>query len=441
VPSALPNVLLIVVDALRPDRLGCYGYARNTSPKLDALAAEGVVFTDVMAQGSSTITSVPLLLTGRRFGDAGMQQMRSDHLRGHARPGIEVPTLAELLREHGYETALVAASAVVGCAGGLDRGFDYFDFSCARIAEWNVSSASDVNLRACEWLESVHSGRCPFFLYLHYMEPHNHYRPPCEFCVFGRPGYTVRDTKRNVAMMDVVLDVLETGEGVTEELLSSNGMSLRDIERLSDLYDDEVLCMDHHLGQLFQRLRDVGIYENTLIIVTADHGEAFLEHGTLGHGQVLYQEVVHVPLIVRGPGIPHGAAVHDLVELVDVAPTILEAVGASLDGTMSGRSFYQALLGTGGVTDNTGIAELPAVMRAFRCGPLKLIVSPKGVEMYDLSEDPRETTNLASSRPEQADRLRGMLRELVQQRPAPLEVAEPVTPRKLEALKALGYIR
>jgi arylsulfatase A-like enzyme len=436
---------LILVDTLRADRLGCYGYQRDTSPHLDALASEGILFTDVMTQGPSTITSVPVLLTGRRLGAEGMVRVRWDQLRSHASPGPDVPTLAELLEEHGYETAFISANALVNSDIGLDRGFDHFDLSCARRSGMDLSSAPDVNLSAYEWLQGRDNQRKPFFLYLQYMEPHFHYRPPAEFCVFGRPGYTARDTKRNRQVMDLVPHpphgVLEPGERVTEEILSGQGLSRRDIERLSDLYDGEVLCVDHYLGQLFERLRVLGLYEDTLIIVTADHGEGFLEHGVMGHGQALYQELVHVPLIISGPGLLRGRLIHDLVELVDIAPTILEAAGIPLTIEMSGRSFYQALSGTAGIADDTGMAELPGRMRAFRSGPLKLIVSREGTELYDLSKDPRETTDLAPSRPGQVDRLRAMLEDLVQRQPPPVVTSESPTPRQLEALKALGYLR
>ncbi len=442
---APPNVILIVVDALRPDRLGCYGYQRDTSPNLDALASEGTVFTDAMAQGPLTMISVPVLLTGRRSGASGMVRVRWDEVHTHARPGPHVPTLAELLRDRGYETACVSAHALLSSEGGLARGFDHLDVSCARKAELNIVSAPDVNLCAYEWLQTRDAPRRPFFLSLHYMEPHAQYRPPAGFCIFGRPGYTARDTERNVQMMDLVpyppYGVLKPGQRVTDEILSAQGLSHRDIERLSDLYDGEVLCSDHYVGQLMQRLKALGLYEDALIIVTADHGEAFLEHRTLQHGQALYQELLHVPLIMRGPGISPGRQIHDLVEVVDIAPTILEAAGAPVATEMCGRSFYQALLGRAAIADDTGTADLPGRMRAFRSGPLKLIVSTESVELYDLAEDPGETADLAPSRPADVERLRAMLDDLMKRHPPAVETRESPTPRQLEALKALGYLR
>ena len=229
---------------------------------------------------------------------------------------------------------------------------------------------------------------------------------------------------------------------VSEEILAAHGYSIRDLERLSDLYDDEVLCSDHYLGQLFQKLHQLGLYQNTIVIITADHGEAFLEHDYIQHCESLYQELINVPLIIAGPGIPGGRQIHELVELVDLTPTILEAAGIPLTTKTSGRSFYQALSGTATITDDIGLADLPAKqMHALRVGKLKLIVSPDKAELYDLSRDPRETTDLASSRPADLARLKQLLRDLLQQRRAGAEVTESPTPRQLKALRTLGYLK
>lgn len=439
-PDSRPNVLLIVVDALRPDRLGCYGYARNTSPNLDALAAEGVLFTDAMSHGPATVMATPALLTGRRPGEHGMEWVRWDEVRRYAKPGEDGRTLAELLREHGYHTAAISANPVLGEEIGLHRGFDSYDLSCAQEDVWRAMSAAAVNQRAYEWLRRDGHAQAPFFLYLHYMEPHNLYCPPSEFCVFGRPGYTPADTQLNTEMN--LLADSAPDHRVTEGVLSAQGFSLRDVERLSDLYDAEVLCSDHYLNELFRQLRDLGVYENTLIVVTADHGEAFLEHDTLEHSETLYQELLRVPLIMRGPGIAAGREIAHLVELVDVAPTILEAAGLPVTTPMSGTSLYKVISDREAITDDVGLAFLPPKeMYALRLGSLKFIVSPERTELYDLATDPHEQTDLALSRPEDVTRLRKTLESQLHRHPAAVERRETPTADQLKALKSLGYLK
>jgi arylsulfatase A-like enzyme len=434
-----PNVVVIVVDALRADRLECYGYQRQTSPNLDALAQEGVLFTDAMAQASETALSVPTLLSGRRPREHGVLWVqRGDKV--WAGPGLRLPTLATILKEHGYVTAAVSGNPLIGAAIGVERGFDSFDQRPGRIYVWLHASEQDINTCAYEWLDQYRPEAGPLFLYLHYIDPHNLYRPPPAFCVFGRPGYTARDDIINREMNDV-LDPY-TQSAVTDAMLAERGLTRADAERLSDLYDGEVLSADHYVGELLERLKRDGLYDNSIIVVTADHGEAFLDHDGLEHGGSLYQELIRVPLIIKAPAVRGGQEIDDLVEIVDVAPTILAALGIETDANMSGHSFYEPLARGGGIGDNIGMAELPAKkMHAIRLGRLKLIESPQTVELYDLAQDPGETRNLAVARPDQVVQLRDMLRELLEKHPPAEEGTEPASRREIEALKALGYLK
>ncbi len=432
------NVLLIIIDALRPDRLGCYGYERNTSPVLDALAGDGILFADAMAQGAETTTSMPSLLVGRRPGEPGMEWV-SHRDKVFARPAGDCPTLAEVLKRGGYATAAITANPLIGPTMGVAKGFDYLDDSCGRDRAWLRTTALAVNERACEWLERRERDDGPFFLYLHYLEPHNQYRPPSEFCLFGRPGYTPRDDALNEEMNRLPETVPD--QRVTEEALREAGLSLRDVARLSDLYDGEVRCVDHYVGQLLERLRQLGLYENTLIIVTADHGEAFLEHGFLEHGGSLHQEQIWVPLLLRAPGAPGGRRVEGVVELVDLAPTLLQAAGIEPPAGMSRRSFYEALLRGGQAGDGAGLAEIPyRETKALRLGNQKLIVSPRGAELYDLERDPGEARDLAAARPGEVKRLRDVLRGLTKDQSPPEPVPEASSEHDLDALKSLGYL-
>ncbi len=229
---------------------------------------------------------------------------------------------------------------------------------------------------------------------------------------------------------------------MTDEVLAAQGLSRADLERLSDLYDDEVLCADYYLGQLFDRLKELGLYDTTIIIVTADHGEAFLEHNILEHHGALYQELIRIPLIIRGPGIPGGRAIHELVESVDIAPTVLEAAAIPLRTQMSGRSFFQTLIKGTRITKDVGLAEIPSSSTyALRRGRLKLISSPRGVELYDLSRDPGETQDLAPSRAEEVNRLQVVLSELLQQRAEAAQTTQVPTESQLRAMRSLGYLK
>jgi len=433
-----PNVLLIVVDALRADRLECYGYGRQTSPTLNALAQEGALFTDDMSQGAETVVAVPALLTGRLPREHGVVWVRRD---GEVRVGrgLRLPTLATILKENGYSTAAISGNPLVGPSIGVERGFDSFDQRAGQVYVWLHASGADINVCAYDWLRRYRRDK-PFFLYLHYIDPHNLYRPPPAFCVFGRPGYTPRDDKINRDMNDVFDPHLD--KRVTRAMLLEHGLTERDVERMSDLYDGEVLSADHYIGELLGWLKKDGLYENTIVIVTADHGESFMDHRNLEHGGSLYQELVRVPLIIKGPGIRGGQEVGDLVQSVDLAPTILDAAGVAPNATISGRSFYEELTSGRPIGDEVGMAELPAKgMRAVRVGKLKLIEAPDRVELYDLARDPRELRDLAAERPDEVKRLKAVLHELLKQHPPAPEGTEPASQREVEALKALGYLK
>jgi arylsulfatase A-like enzyme len=435
---ARPNVLLIVVDALRPDRLECYGYARPTSPALNALAGEGIIFTDVTAQAAETMLSVPSLLTGRYPREHGTGWVQKGDT-VYAQHGAALPTLAEVLRARGYQTAAFSANPIVGPSIGADRGFQKLEYPVDRLPPWRHGSAADLNRCALAWLRRYRRDSGPFFIYLHYLDPHNLYRPPEECCLFGRPGYTVEDERVNVEM-NLVSDQ-SPGSTITDTLLGEHGLSRRDVARLRDLYDGEVRCSDQAIGELLAWLKDAGLYDNTVIVVTADHGEAFLEHGELEHGTALYQELLHVPLIMRLPGVRGGQEVRAPVAVIDIAPTVLEALGLGQALRMSGRSVYPELVKGTPVPERLIVSELPSQhAHAVRLGRMKLLTSPGRDELYDLRDDPGERINLAASRPAEVARLRAALQEELARHPAAEGSAVPASREELDALRALGYI-
>jgi arylsulfatase len=434
-----PNVVLVVVDALRADRLHCYGYSRETSPSIDRLAGEGVLFPDAMAQGAETLNSVPLILSGRLPGAKGMAWRDAAGLK-YSLPGPETPTLAELLRKQGYTTAMISVNPVLRMEPAVVRGFDTVDAPYDVGPAWVLASSDELNRRALAWFDHRPRPQAPFFVYLHYLDPHGEYRPPSDCCVLGRPGYTAHDDEINDALNQLPEDRL--APGVTDRLLNAAGLTRADIARLSDLYDDEVLYSDRCFGQLLEKLKELGVYDNTLIVVTADHGEAFLEHDDVKHRASLYQELLHVPLIIKGPGIRGGRRMDQLAASVDIAPTVLEALGVSGASSMSGRSLYGALARGGRLPAALGLAEIPAQNGyALRDGKLKLILARGRSELYDLSQDPGERHDLAAAHPEEVARLTGLLRRMLAQRTEGARNTDPLTPEQVQTLKSLGYLR
>jgi arylsulfatase A-like enzyme/ankyrin repeat protein len=439
VPARPPNVLLLVIDALRPDRLHCYGNARTTSPNIDRLAQDGVLLSDVMAAGSRTAHTVPILLTGQSPGARGLDWKEMQWGLTPI-PGDSCPTLAEIFKGNNYATCAVTANPLVGTSLGVKKGFDQFYKSPAQGKVWLRSQAKEVNASAVSWLRQLNS-TAPFFLYLHYLEPHNLYVPPMEYTVFGRPGYTARDDLIN-QLADALADAADdNGQQLTNTSMRAAGLSARDLQRLRELYDDEILCVDYYLGRLFAALQELGQYENTIIIVTADHGEAFLEHGSLKHGAALYQETTSIPLIIAGPGIQPGIRKQDLVAQVDIAPTILKLAGIQQPVAMSGVNFLQAFRGKGTSNAKLVVSEIPEKAYAIREGSLKLIVTGNAKELYDLSRDPAEKMNLAKSRPADVRRLNDRYQALMRRRERRTVRTSSPTKDQLKALKSLGYLK
>ena len=419
-----PNVVLISVDTLRADHLGAYGYARPTSPNVDALARRGVTFERATSPSSWTLPAHASLLSG-------VSPYRHGAISGASRIRDDVPLLAELMRAQGYHTAAFVNAPFVSRAFGFARGFERFD-------QRFEQRRRDFAQRREAILDAVARLEPPFFLFLHYMDVHTPYRPPAEFNRFAK------DRRSSEVLRDLgVKSVLDLQHAARRGPL---GMSAADRDRLIDLYDGEILALDAHLGELLRRLNER--FPDTVVVLTADHGEEFLEHGGFGHGDTLYEEVLHVPLIVAGPDVPGGARVPVVVSLVDVVPTLLERVGAPVPAGLDGRSLV-AELGSG---DDAAAAHADArilalhtashdgtlSLRGVRSGVRKLLRDDgKGTrELYDLASDPRELRSLApavgDARLEQALATLGVA--------APGAVAAPPDPKAVESLKALGYL-
>jgi len=425
-----PDVLLYLVDTLRADHLGCYGYPRGTSPQIDAVAAESVLFEQAVAQSSWTRPAVTSILTGLDSRGHGVQG------RLDAMP-TSLDTLPEILRREGYQTAAFVSSAVITAQFGFDQGFDTFRQRVKETIEPERPTSEWVNEEALRWLERRDPDR-PFFLFLHTLDPHMPYRPPESF------------RRRLAAGADPRAGLLENVVALRDGVRPA---SARDRDELSALYDAEVAANDAAFGRLVAELRARGLYDPLLLVFVSDHGEEFLDHGGWEHGATLYQELVHVPLLLKLPGgAGAGRRIGETVRQVDVFPAVLDVLGGKASPAIQGRSLLSLLQAPSRrrQTAPAAFSSLDLDGRRIESVILqgrKLIHTlahdrrPAGLELYDLASDPGERRNLAAADPATVRGLSWLL-EQGKRAGAPAK-APPVAlePALEEQLRALGYLR
>lgn len=418
-PSAPPNVVLISIDTLRADHLGAYGYARATSPNVDALAREGALFENAVSPSSWTLPAHASLLTGV-----------SPYVHGAVAPQNrirdDVPTLAERLRERGYATEAFVNAPFLSSRYGFARGFDRFH----EVRGTEASHHQGV-------LDAIRSERRrPVFFFIHYMDVHTPYQPPPEYNRFASVT-SQRDVLARQGIEDGGMLKLLRAVADGEATLTPGD---RDV--LVDLYDGEILAMDAKLGELVATIRE-HLSRDTIIIVTSDHGEEFLEHGSLLHGRTLYEEVLHVPLVVAGPGVKPGLRVRSLATLADVPPTILEWANARAAPGMEGGSLAGLAAGRepdelgGEVALHTLASDRSVELRGIRTAHTKAIHDLRNGrrERYDLRADPAEARSL-----EELPELARAERRLDELRVRESPLARKPDRRSVEALEALGYL-
>ncbi len=434
-PQRRWNVVLVTLDTTRADALGCYGAPGDPTPNLDAFAAGGVLFERCAATSSVTPVSHASILTGR---DPYAHGLRVIHAGSSWRLAADVPTLVDALGAAGWRTGAILSSFTVSEHFGLDRGFDHFDngFGAGSFettdggkSTWptrRYQRRSDRTVdRALEWVEA--DGE-PFFLWLHTWDPHDLQMLPPE---------------------DVVRRFLPEGARGTRPQPGAPPL---------EIYRAEVHWVDAQLGRLLDALDAAGHADDTIVAIVADHGEGLGEHGWLGH-RLLYEEQMHLPLMMRWPGGPAGARVDALVRSVDVAPTVLDLLGlpalpgvqgASLRGLAEGRPEPPRLAYADQLNawDTNGhVAELRPqddLLHVLRDRRWKLIhkpTQPERSELYDLDADPDEAVNLYRADHPEAVRL---LAELERRDPFVLEpFPEVEDPTGLDgvddALRELGY--
>jgi choline-sulfatase len=423
-----PNLLLVSLDTTRFDHTSLGDYERDTTPRLRALAAEGASFDLAYAPTATTGPTHATLFTSRLPRDHGV-------VKNGVELDVRLHTLAEHLASHGWRTAAFVSSYVMSARWGWQQGFGHFDDAFepedttypGRIWEGRVvhagfdRRAAATTARARAWLESQRDGR-PFFLFVHYYDPHAPYVPPEPFS--GR------------------FPVGEEAPPLVAEIAR---------------YDEEIAYTDSQVGVLLDALDELGLSAETLVIVTADHGEGLMDHGHMAHGAQIYEEQVRVPLLVRLPGVvPADLRDAGPAELLDVAPTALELMGVpGAPERFGGRSLAAALRGEASLdpdhpvrlfrrhyAEREGRERPRGEQDGVRLGRWKYIERPSEgePELYDLEADPGERRNLIHWRPDVADRLAPLLAT----RPSGLDEggAKPagLSDEEEERLRALGYV-
>lgn len=419
-----PDILLIVIDTLRKDAVGVWG--SGPTPTLDSLAAAGIRFDRATAPGSWTQPSVGGILSGWSPARHGLGYGPAGATRLHP----QTPLVARELRDAGWATAAVSNNAIVSVEEGLADGFVSFDQR--PFVEDQVYGAQRVTRYALEWLDEHPDG--PRFLYLHYFDPHDRYQAPPPFTraqVDPRLEARIRDSSVRAGQPNHFMPELND---------EARDLRPDELAYMQGLYRGEVQYVDHWIGRLLAGLRTAGALDNTLVLVTADHGEEFLDHGGLKHGHTVYEELVAVPLIVGLPGGARaGTVVAEPVSLLAIAPTLRAVAGlATLPGA---RLWGTGNKGVRPLVENWAWGEGPRAgpQRALIDGPLKLIeyAAAGRSELFDLDHDPHETTALADQGP--AGPMRAVLDSLAG---ATEEWSVPgtVDPALFEKLKAMGYV-
>lgn len=413
-----PDVILVSIDTLRPDHLGCYGYEKPTSPAIDHLCERAVVFENAVAHAPSTLLSHASLFTSQ------IPQHHGAFHFHHLPLAEEATTLAEILRGAGYRTASFNAGSQMRSEFGLDQGFEVYE--SVAIDLQSVAGA------ALAWLDDLDADE-RVFLFVHTYEVHHPYDPaPEDLALFADPDYAG-----------------EWGDEISvERLRRANAGEVAwdeaDRQHVVAAYDAEIRGMDRAFGRLLDGLRVRGRFDEALVVLVSDHGEEFGERGFLGwHAHTLYEELLRVPLVIRWPGDAHaGRRVRPRVALVDVAPTILDAAGVEPPAGFDGESL-------GALVRGETRASEPRPVIAYRdtaeidnesitVGRYKYHAG----RLFDLVADPGERRDLAAERPEEARRLRELLERAREGREGTrAEEAAELPPEVVEELRALGYVR
>jgi arylsulfatase A-like enzyme/cytochrome c-type biogenesis protein CcmH/NrfG len=395
--AAMGPIVLISIDTLRADHLPVYGYKGVRTPAIDALAASSTVFDRAYAHAPQTLPSHTAILTGELPFQTGVRDNVGFTLKGTQW------TLAEALREHGYATGGFVSAYVLRRATKIDRGFETYDDELPAASSerslGQVQRDGALTLAAAEkWLDGVHAGnaRAPFFLFLHFYEPHKPYTPPARFSEFAP-------------------------------------------------YDGEIAYADELVGRFIDHLKALKLYDDATIVLLSDHGEGLGDHGEEEHGLFLYQETTHVPFMIKLPGQTTGRRVAAPVQHIDLVPTILALLKLPQPQELRGRSLVPLATGAGTIPETGIYAEALESRYHFGWSELysltdaryRFIRAPRD-ELYDLQDDPREQSSIVTARPQVHQAMRGALEQILAG--ASIDAPAAVSDADKQALAALGYV-
>lgn len=450
------NVIFITIDALRADHLAFIGYNRDTSPFLGKVAEEGITFTLAFSNSSHTFGSFPSIFS-------------SDYPVLGSSYTIEGRTVfQEILKEKGYQTAAFNSNPYLSRYYKYDRGFNYFEDYLRSISPENKNppqtktsmkrqiagklirehdiffnifallrtianlerknlpyvNALDLTNDVLSWIEN--QSKKPFFLWVHYMDIHSPPVYPRVLNDIEGPPVNKHELKERLHKMN-----------------SSEKTCLNYLADLLNKYDYRIRFVDHAIEALFSRL-DNGILDSSLIIVTADHGEEFFDHGHLGHRPKLYDELIHVPLLIKGPGIPHGTKVDEIVQHLDIAPTILDLLDIPIPRCFLGENVFE-VTGREGVISETSSElnrieiDLSKLKVAYRTKDWKYIYCEDADdELYNLKIDPKETKNLLSEQKEKAEEFKSKILKHIAMKEKTFIISNEK--KKIKGLKRSGRI-
>jgi arylsulfatase A-like enzyme len=411
-----PNIILISIDTLRADHIHGLGYDRQTTPTLDNLMRRGVSFSTAVSNAPWTLPSHASMLTSLYPHTHGVtsEQFALNE---------DVATLPIVLKKAGYETAGVATMPHLSPRHGFGGGFDAY--ICK---EMRAPAALEIILK---WLHE--NAPETFFIFIHLFDVHSDYTPSQRFLSMFESSYNG--------------EVDGTGKILYQVREGARKLSEEDLSHLVSLYDAEIRQLDHNLEMFFDVLQKRNILDDTIVIITSDHGEEFLDHGGVLHGQTLYDELMKVPLIIAGPGVPEGKLVTRQVQLIDIMPTILDLCRVPIPPEAQGQSMFPLMRQDD--AEWTDLAFMEAdwrnqkhdIKRAVRTDRFKLYYDRYSghEELYDLLSDPGEQQNIIESHPEVAESLREKLKEWMateRGRPSRIELSE----KEKESLRALGYL-
>jgi len=423
-----PNIILISIDTLRSDHLSCYGYQRTTTPHIDRIAEKGVLFKNAYSTAVWTPPAHASMLTG--YYSSQHQVIHQNKLND------DIPTIAQVLKKQGYHTAGFVNNSQVGELVGL---------------------AARTNRLAFNWLRNSWNREQPFYMFIHHIDAHNPLKAPRPFLF-----HFLSKELRNQIDMEKIWKVADNPLACFTDDIELNEAEL---EALTCLYDEEIRYVDHILGQLVKLLEEMNVFDDTLLILTADHGEHLGEHGMYSHVASLYEPIVHIPFILRYPREQSPAVRDDYIQLVDIFPTISAAGNSEpthsslpgknlLDPNRDGDNRLLFAEWEGRipffVKDRLNDNNRKRITEHFsnkqwmcRRGELKLISDERGTyELYNTVQDPEEKDNLSKKQPAVFDQLREALEEWKNSADSsrPSETYEYKDERLKKHLKALGYL-